>query len=280
MYPGCSRETAVRGAFASSAGRSRKTASSPTTFAASAPGSGSFAALAVGGSGTDSTQASNNATGEDSGNNALASDTNNTDVNNQNSAIVNNTMNIEGISGANAVNGNDGATSITTGWVEIDANLLNIINMNVTGRSWLVVFLNVFGDFVGNLFFGQPPAPAVAYSPSLEVNQPQSNNSSNSGLGGSGQSGSSSQQTETSSTPTSISTSVAGRSGLSYYADETGEEMEEIVRYYASAEEEIGDNAVTQQISYWQMLKIRVMGVRIWFANIFSGLIRALGLKI
>ena len=35
--------------------------------------------------------------------------------------------------------------------------------MNVAGRSWMIVFLNVFGDFVGDLFFGQPPArPQVA----------------------------------------------------------------------------------------------------------------------
>jgi hypothetical protein len=119
-----------------------------------APTDGSFAALSVGSGGTTTT-AMNSSTGEDSINNATTNSLNQTSVNNNNGAIVNNTMNIEGVSGENAVNNNDAGTKITTGWVEIDANLLNIINMNVTGRSWMIVFLNVFGDFTGNMFFGR-----------------------------------------------------------------------------------------------------------------------------
>ena len=126
-----------------------------------APTGGSFAALSVGGGGTATTAANTN-TGEGSENTATATYTSDTNINNQNSADVTNTMNIEGISGENSVNGNDGTTHLTTGWVEISANLLNIINMNVAGRSWMIVFLNVFGDFVGNMFFGQTAADAFA----------------------------------------------------------------------------------------------------------------------
>jgi len=127
-----------------------------------APVDGSFAALSVGGGGGTAVTASNTNTGEGSENSAYASYTSDTTINNQNTAKVTNTMNIEGISGENAVNNNDAGTSLTTGWVEIDANLLNIINMNVAGRNWMIVFLNVFGDFVGDLFFGPPPpAPPV-----------------------------------------------------------------------------------------------------------------------
>ena len=123
---------------------------------------GSFAALSVGGSGSSSSPGPGLVGGDGSTNTASATYISDTTVSNTNSAQVNNTMNIEGVSGQNAVNHNDASTSLTTGWVEIDANLLNIINMNVTGRSWMIVFLNVFGDFVGNLFFGAPPPlPAV-----------------------------------------------------------------------------------------------------------------------
>ena len=127
-----------------------------------APNQGTFTALSVGAGGGQTVVASNLNTGEGSTNTAEATYTSNTSVSNQNSATVTNNMNIEGVSGENAVNGNDGATSLLTGWVEIDANLLNIINMNVAGRSWMIVFLNVFGDFVGNMFFGQTAADAFA----------------------------------------------------------------------------------------------------------------------
>lgn len=109
-----------------------------------APDQGSFAALSVGQGGQS--EGSSEET------------QNQTSVDNTNNAVVNNNINVEGISGQNKVNENDGETSLVTGWVEIDTNLLNIINTNITGRSWMVVFLNVFGDFMGNLFFGQNAA--------------------------------------------------------------------------------------------------------------------------
>lgn len=128
-----------------------------------APIEGSFAALSTG-SGESTTPSENTAS---------------TSVTNQNSAKVTNDINVEGISGGNIVNENDGKTSILTGWVEIDTNLLNIINTNITGRSWMVVFLNVFGDFMGNLFFGNQAKEeyALANNPVESVNQVSSNNS-------------------------------------------------------------------------------------------------------
>lgn len=143
-----------------------------------APAGGTFAALAMGGGGTN-VSATNSNTGEDSVNNADASLTTTNNVANNNSAVVNNNINVDGISGANQVNNNDGQTSLTTGWVEIDANLLNIINTNITGNNWMVVFLNVFGDFMGNLLFGEQPSPAVAqsYQDSGIGGSPQNNDS-------------------------------------------------------------------------------------------------------
>lgn len=177
-----------------------------------APTQGSFAALSVGGVNGGTAVAGNSNTGEDSVNNASATNTSNMNVNNDNYATVENNMNIEGISGENGVNNNDAGTSLTTGWVEIDANLLNIINMNVTGRSWMIVFLNVFGDFVGNLFFGAPPPPAPLARVDTDsgvggdsevLNQNQvagSNGGSNSSNNGSSTSSNTTQALETSVT--------------------------------------------------------------------------------
>lgn len=142
-----------------------------------APTDGSFAALSVGDGGSVMNNDGSN-----------ISDTN---VNNNNLANVNNTMNIDGISGQNALNGNDGTSSLTTGWVDIDANLLNIINMNVIGRSWMIVFLNIFGDFVGDLFFGAPPTISTTLAAESTGTGGETNNS----VSSSSSSGSSSEVT-------------------------------------------------------------------------------------
>lgn len=155
-----------------------------------APDQGSFAALSVGQGG----QSEGSPEGTES----------QTSVDNTNSAIVNNNINVEGISGLNKVNENDGETSLVTGWVEIDTNLLNIINTNITGRSWMVVFLNVFGDFMGNLFFGQNAATAynqqnqqAARGGSSEQSTSSSSSSNSGSSSGSGESSSESQVAQT-----------------------------------------------------------------------------------
>ncbi|MEK7188795.1 MAG: hypothetical protein AAB685_03015, partial [Patescibacteria group bacterium] len=126
------------------------------------PQNGTFAALSVGAPQDEEDQPNIvSPGGEDSVNTATASLERNTNVNNENSAVVNNNMEVTGNSGANSLNENDGRTTLRTGWIEIDANLLNIINMNVTGRSWMMVFLNIFGNFTGNLFFGKPPLKPI-----------------------------------------------------------------------------------------------------------------------
>lgn len=121
------------------------------------PEKGTLVALSVGEGGTNDVSAINTGTGEGSENTAEASLTQTTEVKNNNIAQVSNNIDVSGVSGENAAGVNDGKTKVVTGWVELNANLLNIVNFNVTGRNWFVVFLNVFGDFAGNLFFGPPP---------------------------------------------------------------------------------------------------------------------------
>lgn len=134
-----------------------------------APSNGSFAALSIGDSG-DSTTGLSTSTGDT-----------NTAINNENTAMINNNINVDAISGQNNVNNNDGTTHLTTGWVEIDANLLNVVNMNVAGRSWMIVFLNIFGNFAGNLFFGQESVDkyALANAPIGGVDVNTGNNQGN-----------------------------------------------------------------------------------------------------
>lgn len=141
-----------------------------------APSEGTFAALSVGQDQTpQGSDTSSSGGGENSTNVADASYINNTNVNNANTATISNDMDITGISGQNTQSTNDGGGSIKTGWVEIDANLLNIINMNVSGKKWMMVFLNVFGDFMGDLYFGRENVPVTPPLPQL-ANIPVVNN--------------------------------------------------------------------------------------------------------
>lgn len=161
-----------------------------------APEEGSFAALSVGGSsGPQTATAINGNTGDDSANYATANSSENNSVDNANSAVVNNNINVDAISGGNQANGNQGSTKIKSGWVEIDANLLNIINMNVTGRQWMIVFLNIFGDMTGNLFFGAPPAPAAVIAETGETATAQNNTNNGSNPDSNSDSSNSNNQT-------------------------------------------------------------------------------------
>ncbi len=76
-----------------------------------------------------------------------------TSVSNTNSATVENNVKIEGISGQNSTNENEDPVSVSTGWVDISADLFNVINMNVTGKKWMLVMVNIFGDFFGDITF-------------------------------------------------------------------------------------------------------------------------------
>lgn len=150
-------------------------------------GEGTFAGLLVGSGQTAQINPSplpSPTSGDGSVNDATATYTANTTVTNNNTATVNNTMNIEGVSGQNTMDQNDGVALLRTGWIEIDANLLNIINMSITGQNWLVVFLNVFGDFMGNLVFGRENVPVVAAATS-ENNLPQGGNTTSENTGSS-----------------------------------------------------------------------------------------------
>ncbi|MBI2029707.1 hypothetical protein HYT02_04780 [Candidatus Gottesmanbacteria bacterium] len=88
-----------------------------------------------------------------SGSDTTSKSSENTDVQNNNTAKIENNVNIKGISGQNTTNNNEDPVFVTTGWVDITTDLLNIVNMNVTGKKWMLVMVNVFGDFFGDITF-------------------------------------------------------------------------------------------------------------------------------
>jgi hypothetical protein len=135
-----------------------------------ADGSGVYAFLAKGQARTVdgvTATANNSNTGEDSTNTALASANSDTSVANDNTANVVNNVDVDGVSGQNQANGNDGNVRIVTGDVSILAGILNIINTNATGRNWMLIFVNIFGTLNGNLVF---PCPDLTISISDGVN--------------------------------------------------------------------------------------------------------------
>ena len=69
--------------------------------------------------------------------------------------IVNN-LNLFARTGGNSASYNAGDGSIETGDASATANISNFVNTNIVGRNWLMASINVFGDWQGNLAFGQP----------------------------------------------------------------------------------------------------------------------------
>lgn len=213
-----------------------------------APDNGTFTALSVGSGSSDENANYDNVES-------------NTDVTNNNNAVVNNTINAQGVSGQNDVNQNDGSTSITTGWVEIDANLLNIINTNITGRSWMVVFLNVFGDFFGNMFFGQENADqyALANSSNQESEQQASaiggnsevqNNTNTSNNNSQNQNTSSSNSASVTSTQTEVTNQKTAKVLSISVDEEPGENSDEVYE----AEYEYSQNEPEKNLSWSEKL--------------------------
>lgn len=83
---------------------------------------------------------------------ALAGKTN---VSNTNSAKINNHVEVYALTGKNKVE-STGASSVSTGNANATANVLNVANTNVVGRNWMLAIVNIFGDWNGNVSFGQP----------------------------------------------------------------------------------------------------------------------------
>lgn len=100
--------------------------------------------------------AENTQTGANSGNNSDINLNNNVDIKNNNNAKINNNININADTGNNSASYNTGNGSVTTGNASILANILNFINFNVVAQKAVIMIVNVFGDWAGNIDIFNP----------------------------------------------------------------------------------------------------------------------------
>jgi hypothetical protein len=99
------------------------------------------------------TSAANIGNGANTTNLANATSTTNDNVFQANDATITNTMLLDAVTGENDVNFNTGGNNtITTGAASIDANIINIANMNLIGGNMWLVIVNEAGNWVGKLY--------------------------------------------------------------------------------------------------------------------------------
>ena len=72
---------------------------------------------------------------------------------NHSTATIDNNIDVLSVTGENLMEADLGVTE--TGDAYAGANVLNIANTNVIGRNWVMAILNIFGDFNGDVSFGQ-----------------------------------------------------------------------------------------------------------------------------
>lgn len=112
--------------------------------------------------------AQNANTGSDSDNNISVTDTMSSTTNVTNDATITNNVNASAVTGQNTTNKNTGKGTITTGDANIAASAVNIANTTVKNGNLAVYIINVFGNFLGNVFFGDTEL-ALPYDTSAKV---------------------------------------------------------------------------------------------------------------
>ena len=137
----------------------------------------------------------NSPTGAESNSSAGANIDDKTDISNTNQADITNTLNVSAISGENQAKYNSGHGYVETGNINGVNNIINFANTNITVGNWVVVVVNVFGDWNGNLIFAPTGGSNLPVGGSLSCPVFNSNTtigSSNNATGSGSQNGSSS----------------------------------------------------------------------------------------
>lgn len=103
----------------------------------------------------------NNDSGTQSGANSSGTTTPSTatstlDVTNANTASIQNNVQVYALTGDNSASSKTGNAIIDTGNAYAAASVANVANTNVLGRNWTLMIFNIFGDWNGNVSFGQP----------------------------------------------------------------------------------------------------------------------------
>jgi len=76
---------------------------------------------------------------------------NSTDITNNNQATINNNIDISANIGLNEASYNTGNGNITTGNANVLANILNLSNINIVASKVVLMVVNVFGNWIGNI---------------------------------------------------------------------------------------------------------------------------------
>lgn len=72
-----------------------------------------------------------------------------------NDATIANNVQVFALTGNNQISGSDDA-SIETGTAYADSTVLNMANTNIIGSNWVNLIFNIYGNWSGNIAFGQP----------------------------------------------------------------------------------------------------------------------------
>ncbi|MCC2630609.1 MAG: hypothetical protein K0S38_418, partial [Candidatus Paceibacter sp.] len=72
----------------------------------------------------------------------------------ENSALIHNSISVGASTGNNNATGKN--TKISTGNAYANANVINVANTNIIGSNWITAIINIFGNWTGNVSFGQP----------------------------------------------------------------------------------------------------------------------------
>lgn len=75
---------------------------------------------------------------------------------NKNWALVKNIIELTATTGKNSASDNGGKAKITTGDIDAEINIANLVNTNLIGNGWNFAFINIFGAWNGHLEFGRP----------------------------------------------------------------------------------------------------------------------------
>jgi len=78
----------------------------------------------------------------------------NLNIENENIANVENNVDVSANTGGNTATGTD--AFVATGNAYAGTNVVNVVNTNIISSNWMATLVNVFGNWNGNISFGQP----------------------------------------------------------------------------------------------------------------------------
>jgi hypothetical protein len=115
----------------------------------------------------------NNNTGVNSENNVNSSDNNKTQNSVNNNGSVTNNIDLIANTGGNKISGERGDSTIQTGNINVITNIINFINANFSGKRLVMLFVNVFGNWNGNIDFLKKDAPKPVIALTDETTETQ-----------------------------------------------------------------------------------------------------------